>query len=549
MASANVSNSSFHSLTVAGYGQLKSDKGVKKGVDALKIPFFVVADAIRAPFHYAAQALKSAPVVPVVPEKPSWLAGRAIDSMKASSFKTLSKLQTIPNSNAARQEYNDSVLKSVRDLSEFADKHKSTDTVAVIKGLKHELKDQFGGQLVTIPGTPNTNKSTWQTQWLGEYVKNPLNPKKDSALIAGFITEANRSYVGNTVMKKAIDELAEALAKDPLSNQAIPLFNQTLERLEKDGLLTAQEVKTALSGNAGKLLESSFGVACKRILRAAEPKDLSSVRNVLKSHSSALSASFGFKGINVTGLFKTIQAEQKVVEKQEIAATDAQRSDLETQEADLKKRLDLDLRVNTVARKIGLIMTNINKLKACPNPKMAKLIASLKANATPAEVEKFLKEIKKIEAEAKAVLAKLKVNGKKCANVDQQIKSLEKDLKSAQLEQKAVIEERAQFNKTHKAVWFPAHDLKKVKAQLKTLEEGIPASQRRRGWLAPVLKTGVAAAAVAGAVFVASSYGYGPIVLASAAYNALPSASGVISFGKGLGEVAFDAASKVRSWL
>jgi hypothetical protein len=539
MASANVNDSSFHSLTVAGYGQLKGDKGVKKGVDALKIPFFVVADAFRAPFHYAAQALKSAPVVPVVAEKPSWLTGQSIKRTISSSFKTLSKLQTIENSNPARKEYNDSVLKSVRDLKEFADKHKSTDTVAVIKGLKHEIKDQFEHQLVTIPGTSNINKSTWRTQWFGEYLNDPTNPNvRPQPLIAGFIREANRSLVGKDVMKKAIDELAEALAKDPLSDQAIPLFNKTLERLKKDGLLTAQEVKTALSGNAGKLLESSFGAACKRILRAAEPKDLSSVRNVLKSHSSALSASFGFKGVNVTGLFKTIQAEQKVAVKQVIAATDAQRSDLETQEADLKKRLDLDLRVDTVARKIGLIMTNINKLKACPNPKMAKLIASLKANATPAEVEKFLKEIKKIEAEAKAVLAKLKVNGKKCANVDQQIKSLEKDLKSAQLEQKAVIEERAQFYKTHKAVWFPAHDLKKVQDQLKKLEEGIPASQRRRGWLAPVLKTGVAAAAVAGAVFVASSYGYGPIVLASAAYNALPSASGVISL-----------ASKVRSWL
>ncbi len=533
MAIANVNDSSFHSLTMAGIGQVKGDKGVKKGVDALKIPFFVVADAIRAPFHYTAQALKSTPVVPVVPvvpEKPSWLAGRAIDSMKSSSFKTLSKLQTIPNSNEARTQYNDSVLKSVRDLKEFAGKHKSTDTVAVIKGLKHELKDQFNGQLVTIPGSAD-NESTYETQLFGLYTKQVLHPNFYDTRIAGFISEANRAHVGNIVMKKAIDELAEALAKDPLSNKAIRLFNQTLERLKKDGLLTADEVKKALSGDAGKALETSFTNACKSILKAAEPKDLSSVRNVLKSHSSALSASFGFKGVNVTVLFKTIQAEQKVAVKQEIAATDARRTDLETQQADLKKRLDLDMRVNTVALKVGIIEADIKKLKACHNPKIAELKASLKAAATPVEVKNYLKELKKATKEAEAVLAKIMINGKKCKNLDQQIQRLEKDLKSAQLEQKAVIEERAQFNKTHKAacVWFPLHDLKKVEAQLKKLEEGIPASQRRRGWLAPVLKTSVAAAAVAGAVFVASSYGYGPIVLASAAYNAMPSASGLIT--------------------
>ena len=304
-----------------------------------------------------------------------------------------------------------------------------------------------------------------------------------------------------------------------------------MERLKKDGLLTADEVKKALSGDAGKALETSFTNACKSILKAAEPKDLSSVRNVLKSHSSALSASFGFKGVNVTVLFKTIQAEQKVAVKQEIAATDARRTDLETQQADLKKRLDLDMRVNTVALKVGIIEADIKKLKACHNPKIAELKASLKAAATPVEVKNYLKELKKATKEAEAVLAKIMINGKKCKNLDQQIQRLEKDLKSAQLEQKAVIEERAQFNKTHKAacVWFPLHDLKKVEAQLKKLEEGIPASQRRRGWLAPVLKTSVAAAAVAGAVFVASSYGYGPIVLASAAYNAMPSASGLIT--------------------
>jgi hypothetical protein len=468
----------------------------------------------RAPFHFASQALKSAPVEPVISdepvvvEKPSWWTGRAIDSMRSSSFKTLSELQHISNSNEARDKYNESVFKSVQDLSEFAGKYKSTDTVAVIKSLKKELKGKFNDKIVVIPEVGQ--KSTFRTQLFGEYLNDPLIPNHSSIHVAGFITQASFAHVGGAVMNKAIKELVEALAKDPLSDKAILLFNQTLKRLKKDGLLNEEEVKTALSGEAGKALEASYSEACKRVLKAAEPNDLSSVRNILKSHSSALSVSFGFKGVNVTALFETIQAEQEVAVKEKVIADEAKWTDLETQQAELQKRVDLDKRVDAVARKVGTIMTDLKKLKASQNTDIDTLQVRQKTKAKSlAAVDEHLAKLGVATEEAKAVRDKIIVGDKKSKEVELQIESKEIELKAAQLEQKLVIGERAQFNRAHKFGLYPEHDLKKVEAKLKLLEEGLPVSQPqppRRRWLVPTTLAVTTVAAVAGAVFAAKSF-------------------------------------------
>ena len=338
-------------------------------------------------------------------------------------------------------------------------------------------------------------------------------------------------------MQKAIEELQENLSKDPLSDTAIPEFNNILENLKKLGMLTQDQVKSAMSGEAGKAVAEAFSTAGKQQMIEASQEDLDAIRKTLTSHSAALSAAFGFKGINMRGLFREVQAARQKIETEEQQVTIEQREGLEKQAHELEDRLGLEQKVKDAAEKIKNLELQLKSLRRTPNAKMAALIKKIQAGPNEEELKKLLKQLDEIKQEAKQKIAEIKKNGKQNQVIQTQIKKLENDLTLAIDEQKQAIAALAQFKKEHGWMVCPQFRLKKVQAKLAQFDEGTPVVQAgRRRWVVPAVLGSLAAAGAGVAAVIYKN----PVVHGVALGNALTNA-GTAAWGygrAGIGKVA-----------
>jgi hypothetical protein len=511
--SDTVQASGFQSLTKAAIGHVKVDKGAKRVFDAATIPLCALADMFRAPAYYVGQLVKSSPEVTVTEESQSQKTSADVRKMESRCFKTLSQLQTLGSTNAHRVRYNNSVLGAVRDLSAFADEHSSSDTLEVLKSLKRHVSERYGHETVIIGS--NTYCSTKSAQLLGV---NANISDDEYYVIHGFMPAVKDSGVGQIAMRKAVEELTQAISEDPLSDESIPAFQRVLEGLKKLGLLSQEEVNTALSGDAGQAVAEAFSKASERVMTDAQETDLSSVRKILASRSSSLSAAFGLSGVNMRAVFNAAKASRdavKVAKQADIAEEEqmeaSHREGLEKQADDLQQRLALEQKVKDLALKVKGLEFQIKNLKKTPTDKMAALMAKIKANPTEAELVNLMKELDAIKAEAKKKIAQLHQGQKKNKNIQQQVAKLQKELDQALAELTQAKAELAKFKKEHSFVFFPQYALKKVQAQLAQFDEGVPV-QQRRGWIIPILETAVVItglAAVATLVINRNPYGYG----------------------------------------
>lgn len=516
-----VQNSGYQSLTRAAIGRVKDDKRFAHRVlNAVSVPLCAIADCFRAPAHFVANRLiHPSPEATVTEgvESQNPDVSKAVDKY----FKTLSAAQILGKENAHRVKYNHSVNEAVKDFSKFAEKHRASDALQVLQSLKRQVKEKYGCETVRVE---EEDFPTEITQLYGIKLEN----YSGRMVVRGFLSEVrNRENIGSTIMQKAIAELQENLSKDPLSDTAIPEFNNILVKLKKLGMVTQDQVKSAISGEAGKAVAEAFSTAGKQQMIEASQEDLDAIRKTLTSHSAALSAAFGFKGINMRGLFREVHAARQKIETEERQVIIEQREGLEKQAHELEDRLALEQKVKDAAEKIKNLELQLKSLRRTPNAKMAALIKKIQAGPNEEELKKLLKQLDEIKKEAKQKIAEIKKNGQQNQVIQTQIKKLENDLTLAIDEQKQAIAALAQFKKEHGWMVCPQFRLKKVQAKLAQFDEGMPVVQAgRRRWVVPaVLGSLAAAGAGVAAVIYKNPVVYG-VALGDAITNARTAAWG-----------------------
>ena len=496
--------SGFQSWTRSAFSHVK-DPGVLSKVKAVaSLPACVFADAVRGPVHAARQLVsRRTPEVTVFERTPP---SPDVRKMVDRCVKVVSSVQTLGPTNNDRVKYNRSVIEAVQDFSKYAAKHNASDCVDVLRGMRKDLNGKFGQESVCIE---NVDYPTVSTQLYG------LPTLKDKILVRGFLIEAS-----SIVLQKAVEELRDTLSSDPLSDKAIPVFKDNLQRLKKLGLLTQEQINKILSGDSGREVAQAFLKASEQLLSEASVENIPGYEKTLNSRSAALSAAFGLKGLSMPKVFKDAQESRQatlVAQEADVAQekqmTAEQREHLENRAHELEERLSLEQKVNDAQKKVKDLEFQLKSLRKTPTDKMSKLIKKLQANPTEEALIQLLQELDAAKAEVQQELKKVRAKGKQNLAIQAEIKKLESALQAARDELTQSVKDLAEFKKAHK-MWSPCPQflLKRVQAQLAQFEEGAPVQvgPTRRSWVAPAIIGGVTAltaAAVGGLTYFNPSIG------------------------------------------
>jgi len=397
-----------------------------------------------------------------------------VQSMQSRCFKTLSKLQVtkLGNDNRPRSEYNKSVQAVAKRFFEFASTHCASDTVNVLDGVNDQITQTFDHEVILVSGQVIATKDAQLGGVQSERGK----------VIYGFINEAQELGVGQAVVSKAIDGLAQEIANNPLGDQSITDCVTVLNKL-KTHLVPDLDITTVLgSDTAGSRIADAFNAAALRELNATADTDIGDIASQLGAIVTALQTNLGFNPalVNIQALIdqsRAVRQEQRESAAAIVAETkrahDGRRDELmarrEALEGELSAREDLQHTLDEASARVMSLKTSLEHCrKSLPGIKPVRQVVKAK---TREELNQARSTFESLGRDLDTLESRIEGQEALTASLQQQIKDFELQLAYAIRGRETARVDLEQYNKAHKWAFFAQRELAAVKKQIWELDE------------------------------------------------------------------------------